>query len=448
MGKKLTYEFVKEYFSLNNCQLISTEYQNNNTKLNYICENNHESTITFNNFKKGGRCRICSINKQTYTYNFVKKYFKDNDCKLLETDYINSITKLNYICKNGHITSTIFSSFKNGHGCNICYGNKKHTYDFVKEYFKINGYKLLEEKYINALIKIQCLCPNNHKISISFNKFSFGKRCGMCSKTKKLTFDYVNQYFKNNNCILLDNEYINSNKKLNYICKNRHKTSTLFNDFKSGHRCLQCSGSEKLTFEYVSQFFKNNNYKLLESEYKNNMEKMEFICNNNHKSSITFNNFQRGVRCGKCKNKTEVLVLEHLELNYQNIIFQPSFDWCKKKFNLPFDLLLDDFNIIIECDGRQHFESVSNWGSPKLNLENDIYKANLAINNGYKIIRISQEDVFNNRFDWKDLLKESIEKLIKSEDNIIYLSNDANLYNKHKFELTKKILENKLKYKI
>lgn len=321
----------------------------------------------------------------------------------------------------------------------------KYTYEFVKEYFSSNGCKLLETEYKNTKIKLNYICKCDNKSSIKFSDFLSGSRCKDCRNQKmRLSYEYVYNFFKENECQLLSTEYKNNNTKLNFICKNGHKTSNTFNAFKDGRRCSDCSGNKKLTFEYINQFFKDNEYELLETEYKNHMSKMNFRCDKNHNSSISFNNFRKGIRCGMCKNKTECIILEYLEkINYK-IVSQAKFDWCKIKNKLPFDFLLTDFKIIIECDGMQHFKNILNWQSSKLNLANDIYKTNLSINNGYKIIRISQEDVFNNKFNWQTLLKENIEKLINSEDNIIYLSTDINLYNKHKFELTKKILENKL----
>ena len=37
-----------------------------------------------------------------YTLEYVKKYFEENNCKLLETEYINQLQKLKYIASCGH----------------------------------------------------------------------------------------------------------------------------------------------------------------------------------------------------------------------------------------------------------------------------------------------------------------------------------------------------------
>ena len=53
MTKKFTYEFVFNYFKKNKCELLSKEYINAATKLNYKCEKNHIVEIRFNDFYRG-----------------------------------------------------------------------------------------------------------------------------------------------------------------------------------------------------------------------------------------------------------------------------------------------------------------------------------------------------------------------------------------------------------
>ena len=106
-------------------------------------------------------------------------------------------------------------------------------------------------------------------------------------------------------------------------------------------------------------------------------------------------------------------------LNYK-IIRQLKKNWCKNNNTnkyLPFDFCIEEYKIIIELDGIQHFEQVSNWSSPEEQLKNDKYKEQCANENGHSIIRILQEDVFNDKYDWKNELINNIEKI--KTDNII-----------------------------
>jgi len=128
---------------------------------------------------------------------------------------------------------------------------------------------------------------------------------------------------------------------------------------------------------------------------------------------------------------SEAKLYKWLQENYSNIERQVKFNWCKKKV---FDFKLN--NIIIELDGAQHFIQVSNWQSSKETQENDMYKMKKAIENGFSVIRLLQDDVYNDKNDWNILLKEHIEKIMNKE--IIYICNDKS-YDSYK------IISNKIK---
>jgi very-short-patch-repair endonuclease len=70
--------------------------------------------------------------------------------------------------------------------------------------------------------------------------------------------------------------------------------------------------------------------------------------------------------------------------------------------------------IIIELDGAQHFRQVLNWSSPEEQLENDIYKQNCANENGYSVIRLLQEDVLYDRYDWFNDLCQAVNDIIEN----------------------------------
>ena len=96
---------------------------------------------------------------------------------------------------------------------------------------------------------------------------------------------------------------------------------------------------------------------------------------------------------------------------------------------LPFDLYIGQYNTIIEIDGPQHFKQVWNWKSPEEQLERDILKMRSAIKEGCKIIRIYQEDIYNNDEKWLD---EHFLPNIKSMDrNTVYISSNKTLYHNY-----------------
>jgi len=134
-------------------------------------------------------------------------------------------------------------------------------------------------------------------------------------------------------------------------------------------------------------------------------------CANSFETSL---NTVRG--CPHCINKTETILYDFLKSIYPNTIRQFKKDWCKNKKYLPFDFCIPGLKIIIELDGRQHFHEIRHW---KTNLEKiratDLYKEKCATENGFHVIRLLQEDVWNDAYDWKTILQETIETLATLE---------------------------------
>ena len=137
--------------------------------------------------------------------------------------------------------------------------------------------------------------------------------------------------------------------------------------------------------------------------------------------------------CPRCKNKTELKFINWYSQNYPHKIkHQVRFKWCKNsetKKCLPFDSCVEQLKLIIEIDGPQHFIQVMNWKCPKDQQERDIYKMNKAIEKGYTIIRIIQEDIWNEKNNWDKNTIETINKVINKEcsEKVLFVG-DPKLY--------------------
>ena len=156
---------------------------------------------------------------------------------------------------------------------------------------------------------------------------------------------------------------------------------------------------------------------------------MWWICSSGHcYQTVVANRCGLGNGCPKCKYKTEKLLLEFLITKYSDVVHQ--FKICG---NSSFDFYIPSLRTIIELDGIQHFTQVSNWTGCEENLRRDVVKMKMAIETGYRVIRISQPDVYDSLFkgdgSWA---KESLQTAIEDDSkNVHYLSKNDTLYNTH-----------------
>lgn len=161
--------------------------------------------------------------------------------------------------------------------------------------------------------------------------------------------------------------------------------------------------------------------------------KYAFKCKRGHKFSALLNNISKGKWCPMCFNKTEQELYDYLIILYPDLDHHKTFDWCKNpatNHHLVYDFYIPSLNIIIELDGAQHFTQISNWGSPEQTLIKDIYKMQKAIERNIIVIRILQDDVWNNLNDWKNKLKQHM--FIHNTPEIVYLDNGTTIYDNHK----------------
>jgi len=117
---------------------------------------------------------------------------------------------------------------------------------------------------------------------------------------KKLTIDFIRQEFKKERYILLSTHYKNNKQKLEYICPIGHKHYIRFSDWQQGNRCGMCSRTKKKDINFIRQEFEKEGYQLLTTKYKNHKQKLEYICSVGHHHSISFDAWTSEQRCAEC----------------------------------------------------------------------------------------------------------------------------------------------------
>jgi hypothetical protein len=124
---------------------------------------------------------------------------------------------------------------------------KKLDYSYVSKYFRDHECKLLETHYTGALDKMQYMCSCGKKSTTTWSRFSSGCRCRSCgikngSAAQSLNHEYVNEFFSQHGCKLLD-RYKNRKTKMRYVCKCGRTWYAKWGNFRNGPRCKKCASA-------------------------------------------------------------------------------------------------------------------------------------------------------------------------------------------------------------
>ena len=233
MGNRLTQEFIEQEFAKEEYQILST-YKNSHTKLNYICPKGHSHSIRWDDWKQGKRCAHCAgriVANERVQAEFAKAGYT------LLSEYRSAKKKLDFICNNGHTHSITWDDWSQGKRCAHCIG-RIVTHEQVESEFARAGYTLLS-KYSNNEALLDFICDNDHRHQISWGNFGVGKRCAYCAK-KRIDHSTVEQKFAEVGYTLLSKYLNKSKQPLEFVCDKGHRHKIRWTDFRRGGRCPYC----------------------------------------------------------------------------------------------------------------------------------------------------------------------------------------------------------------
>ena len=379
------------------------------------------------------RCPYCYGNTKKTDTQFKQKVFElvGSEYTFLDS-YVNARTKIKVKHnKCGNIYEVQPCVFLQGHGCPYCYDARKTNTQFQQEVYNLvgNEYTFLDT-YVNNHTKLMVKhnkCGNVYEVRP--NSFLRGNRCPCCnSRARGQSQRKTNVQFKQEVKNLVGDEYtfldtyVNANIKIKVKhnkCGNIYEVQPCV--FLQGHGCPQCAvKSQKKTDAQFKKEVKNlvgDEYKFLDS-YQDAHTKLRVKhtkCGNTYE--VKPNAFLYGSRCPYCNNpKGEVIInkiLDSFNINYEP---QKTFDDLKDIGLLSYDFYIPDQNILIEYQGRQHYQPVDYFGGEaqfKVQQKHDKLKSDYAKGNGYKLIAVPYtEDTFSKIK--KYLVKHGLEQHLKN----------------------------------
>lgn len=257
-----------------------------------------------------------------------------------------------------------------------------NTISFINEAIKKHGYKYDYSlvNYINSKYKVSIICPVHGIFEQIPSTHIFGHGAG-CKKCANDSYKTTIKNFISQANIIHENKYDYSlltesietsrHQYIKIICS-RHGIFTQRKDSHLlGYGCKVCTKEKELKkmenkFLENSKVIHNNKFDYSLASYKGRHEKIKIICSKHGIFYQTPHNHLSGKGCTFCKeSKGEKTINKFLTDNNINFIREYRFNDCKLKNTLPFDFYLPEYNICIEFNGKQHYESNKHFGGDK-----------------------------------------------------------------------------------
>jgi len=405
----------------------------------------------------GNGCPKCGGKIITNTEEFIKKSreIHGDTYDYSKTIYKTAKEKVIIICKIHEDFEQDAFSHSKGVGCPKCgllksaNSRKSNTDEFIEKAKEVHGdnYDYLKVDYIGVYNKIIIICKIHGDFEQTPGNHLSGNGCPICGieqnaiNLRSNTTQFIEKA-REIHCDKYDYlkvDYIDNRTNVNIICKIHGDFEQAPNNHLNGNGCPKCgleSASLKMkksndNFIKEAKEIHGDKYDYSNVDYVNSKIKIIIGCKKHKEFEQTPGSHLSGNGCPLCINKTEAKLYEQLLPIYPTLQTQFKQEWCRKIQHLPYDFCIQEHKIIIELDGPQHFKQIANWSSPEEQFENDKYKEDCANQNGYSIIRLLQEDVFYDTYDWVKKLCNSIEE-IKTTNEITnkYLCNN-NEYDKY-----------------
>ena len=214
-------------------------------------------------------------------------------------------------------------------------------------------------------------------------------------------------------------DYINKEKKVDIICPIHGVFSQKAGLHLLGSGCPKCSYvyrgnlSKKTLNDFIIEAKKIHNdfFSYEKFNYVNAHTKGVIICPIHGEFEQNPNDHLQGKGCPKCNMSfLEKEIFSFLMRHKINFECQKSFEWLGKQ---SLDFYLNDYNIAIECQGKQHF-GCGGWSNNYdfvTQKERDYIKKELCEINGVKIIYFSHFPIIYDDFYTEENTFNNVEKM-------------------------------------
>lgn len=361
---------------------------------------------------------------------------------LSKSNVLSSFSQSIHSChKHGDFVLYPSDKIKGMMGCPDC-RKENDSYalsDFIKDAKVIHEDRYSyddNEKYLeNVDEKVVIKCSKHSYFMMTAKNHLKGKGCKQCESEEKfiLNAKLIHGDDYNYKWVV----YSNREKPVKIGCpKHGIFECKPLNHLRNGEGCPSC--------KYENAEFVNTLADIHENKYVYNNVKKSGVnnkitvgCKEHGDFEITIKSHLNGNGCPRCgstglmpRESKNLLKVDKILVN-NKVKKEKRFSDCRNIYPLPFDRYVEELNLCIEYDGRQHFEDVGFLSNDYLSQQqkHDAIKTEYCINNGINLLRIKYTQ--DAEVEIKNMLK-----LLKdhSDSIVVLMYGEISIYDKPKPE--------------
>ena len=301
---------------------LSKKYINNITNLKWQCKDGHEWEATPSSIKSGSWCHCCAGNLRL-NIEQMQDLAKKKGGLCLSEEYINNQTKLRWQCREGHEWEATGGSIKAGSWCPVCGGTAKLSLHDMQNLAERKQGTCLSTEYVNAHTKLMWQCKEGHTWKAKPDCIQQGRWCPYCAGVIKLTIEQMQDLAKKRGGICLSKEYIDTDTKLKWQCKEGHIWDATPYHIKNRESwCPKCgimrtANLKRKTIEEMQELARKKDGKCLSENYVHTHSKLTWQCKEGHTWDATPHMIKRGTWCPDCFKINKKLGLKKYNRNYK-----------------------------------------------------------------------------------------------------------------------------------
>jgi len=296
------FERLKCIVAMKGGTCLSAAYRGARTRHKFRCTNGHIWQTQPRNIVEGMWCGRCAADARKLGLEPFHRVAAEHGGECLSTTYVDNDTRLRFRCSQHHEWDALPGSVLNGNWCRKCWTeSRKLTLDQVREVARQRGGECLSTVYVDSQTKLHFVCESGHEFDLPSGALNQGAWCRKCHDLSiRSPFDDIRKIIETHGGRVLNTDYVDG--QVEFECAKGHqRRDRPYRILKMGLRCMECwLTKRRRTLADMQALAANRGGKCLSSEYTNMQTRLIWECGHGHQWPAVPLSIQRGTWCPVC----------------------------------------------------------------------------------------------------------------------------------------------------